>query len=70
MITLKPEAEQDLSEASAWYEAKQFGLGVDFLLEVERTLARIERSPLGYRKVHGELRRAIAAKSTSGGASA
>ena len=59
MIVLKPEADRDLAEASGWYEGKQIGLGVDFLVEVDRTFARIERRPAGYRKIRGELRRVV-----------
>ena len=54
MIVLKPEADRDLAEASGWYEGKQIGLGVDFLVEVDRTFARIERRPAGYRKIRGD----------------
>jgi toxin ParE1/3/4 len=33
-LIVRPEAEQDLSEAFRWYEERRKGLGHDFLLQV------------------------------------
>ena len=33
-VRLRPEAEQDLADASAWYEEQRQGLGHEFLDEV------------------------------------
>ena len=59
MIVLKPEAEQDLAGAVVWYERQRQGLGGQFLAETDLAMARIESNPRLYRKVHGELRRAL-----------
>jgi len=47
-ILIRAEAEDDLREAFLWYEDKRFGLGYDFLLQIEVGLKFIERNP----KVH------------------
>lgn len=53
LLHLRPEAEQDLADASKWYEAKRAGLGHEFLDSVAlalRTLAHTaELRPLYYR---------------------
>lgn len=52
-LRLRPE------EASAWYEARQPGLGEAFVEEVGAALDRIEDGPLRYPAAHGPLRRAL-----------
>jgi toxin ParE1/3/4 len=37
-----PEAQLEFEEAAAWYEQQEEGLGFEFIVEVERVLARIE----------------------------
>ncbi len=54
-LIIRPEAEADLAEAFAWYEAQRAGLGVELLAEVRATLERVckgpERYPVGLREV-------------------
>ena len=38
-------AQADMAEASRWYDARQSGLGVEFLRSVGRVIARIETTP-------------------------
>jgi toxin ParE1/3/4 len=38
-------AQADMAEASRWYDARQSGLGLDFLRSTGRTIARIEATP-------------------------
>jgi plasmid stabilization system protein ParE len=57
-LTLRPEAESELSEAVDWYEARGKGLGTEFLRAVEAAIANIERNPLAYPVVENETRRA------------
>jgi len=38
-------ARAELDEAMAFYESCAQGLGIDFALEVEKAVARIQRSP-------------------------
>ena len=44
-VIVRPEAEDDLKEAYAWYEDKRTGLGYDFLLQVDAGLNLIARNP-------------------------
>lgn len=44
-LIVRPEAEEDLKEAFAWYEGKRPGLGHDFLLQVDAGLRFIKRNP-------------------------
>lgn len=45
-LIVRPEAEDDLSEAFMWYESKREGLGFDFLLQIDAGFRFIERNPL------------------------
>ena len=58
-IRLRPEAEQDLADAAAWYEEQQPGLGHEFLDEVEAMLSSIAETPLMFPSVHRNTRRAV-----------
>lgn len=58
-VRLRPEAEQDLSEAAAWYEEQLPGLGHQFLDRVLQTFSAISESPLMYPVVHRNTRRAL-----------
>lgn len=55
----RPEAEEDLRLAIAWYEEQREGLGDELLDDVGETIERIERLPESYGQVHGEFRRAL-----------
>src|SRR3989304_2419144 len=44
-VIVRPESEDDLKEAYAWYEDKRTGLGYDFLLQVDAGLNLIARNP-------------------------
>lgn len=44
-LIVKPEAEDDLSDAALWYEDRRKGLGNDFLMAVEAKLEAIKRNP-------------------------
>jgi plasmid stabilization system protein ParE len=46
-------AQADMAEASRWYDARQSGLGLDFLRSVGRVIARIEEAPHAGSRVPG-----------------
>jgi len=48
-LALSPEAEDDLHDAAAWYDAQQPGLGDVFLRSVDACFARIRRFSRGFR---------------------
>ena len=56
-LSVRAEAESDISEYFNYYEERRPGLGHDFLGCVEEGILKIETNPLGYRKVYKELRR-------------
>lgn len=58
-VRLRPEAEQDLADAAAWYEEQRQGLGHEFLDEVLTMLSSIAETPLMHPNVHRNTRRAI-----------
>ena len=58
-VRLRPEAEQDLSEAAAWYEEQLSGLGHQFLDEVLAALSALTENPLVYPVVHRNTRRVL-----------
>jgi hypothetical protein len=54
-----PGAEDEIIDASQWYENKKEGLGLDFLLSVEAALFSVKRRPLSFQKVFSSARRAV-----------
>lgn len=58
-LHIRIEAEQDLSEAYHYYQDCRAGLGDEFLLCIEATLATITRQPSLYVSVHRNVRRAL-----------
>jgi toxin ParE2 len=56
-VVSHPEADEELEAAALWYEARQPGLGEDFLDEFERTLSRVVAQPERWRKFRGENRK-------------
>ena len=57
-VIIRPAAEDDLDEASGWYERKQPGLGKRFLAAVDDTIVRIRSWPEFGIVVHKIMRRA------------
>jgi hypothetical protein len=58
-VSYTPEAEQDVVEAYGWYEAREPGLGEDFLRCVEACLLTVQRHPKLYPVAVDEFRRAL-----------
>ena len=58
-VIYTPEAEQDVAEAYNWYEAREPGLGEDFLRCVEVCMLTIQRHPELYPVAVDEFRRAL-----------
>lgn len=48
LVVLRPEAEQELLEAQAWYESKVLGLGFEFARAADAAVASALRNPLGH----------------------
>lgn len=45
-VEFRPEVEDDLAEAAAWYESRQPGLGTEFVEEVIRVWDALADNPL------------------------
>ncbi|BBL70261.1 type II toxin-antitoxin system RelE/ParE family toxin [Methylogaea oryzae] len=58
-LIIRPEAEADLADAQAWYEAQRKGLAAEFLLSVEEALERIGRIPSMYSATYRDIRRVL-----------
>lgn len=58
-VLLRPEAQAELIEAWAWYEAQRPGLGDSMVTCVEAAIATAARAPNAFPAVVGEVRRAL-----------
>lgn len=58
ILSVRPRAERDISDAFDWYEARRSGLGDDFLESVDRCFARVTSDPELYATRYGHVRRA------------
>ena len=58
-LVFRPEAEAELLDARAWYEGERIGLGANFAVAVEATVAAILQDPLAYPRVKDDTRRAL-----------
>lgn len=46
IVEFRPDVEQDMAEAAAWYEARQAGLGREFVEEVIQVWRALGENPL------------------------
>jgi toxin ParE1/3/4 len=58
-LVLLRRAEAEIDEGRGWYEEQAPGLGREFVLAVEATLARLQAHPAGYAEVRPRVRRAL-----------
>lgn len=58
-VLLRPEAEQELLEAQAWYESKALGLGFEFGRAADAAVAAALRNPFGHLRIEAEFRRVL-----------
>lgn len=58
-LVFAAEAELDIAEAYAWYEARRVGLGEDFLSSVDACMESIRRQPDMFPVIHEGYRRSI-----------
>ena len=59
-ITFHRAASAEISEASAWYESKRIGLGVEFITEIERCVSLASEHPPQFAAVRNSIRRVVA----------
>ena len=58
-ITIRPTALKEIEKAWLWYESRREGLGDDFVLCVEESLEKINRTPELYPAVHKKIHSAL-----------
>ncbi len=58
-LAFRPQARAEMLEAKAWYEERSSGLGSAFAATADAVAGSIERMPLRFPKVHGEMRKAV-----------
>ena len=58
-VRFYPEAEAEMIDAAAWYEAQQAGLGKRFLACVQEALNRIQLNPGFYAVIEQDVRRCL-----------
>jgi toxin ParE1/3/4 len=58
-LRVRPEAEQDVREACAWYDEHQPGLAERFLMSLEAAFAAVQRNPASNRTVLRDVRRVL-----------
>jgi hypothetical protein len=56
LVVLRPEAEEELLEAQAWYESKALGLGFEFARAADAAVASALRNPFGHLRIEEEFR--------------
>ena len=58
-VRFRPEAQAEALDTRMWYENRQAGLGDAFTIELEEIVRRISENPEQFRRVRGEIRRAV-----------
>jgi len=58
-VVFRAYARLQATQAQAWYEEQQAGLGVEFAQSLYASIARVARQPLAAPVVHGDVRRAV-----------
>ena len=59
-ITFHRAASAEFIEASAWYESKRLGLGLEFIAEIDRCVLLASKNSLQFAVVREDIRRVVA----------
>ena len=59
LVLLRPEAEQELLEAQAWYEFQALGLCLEFARAADAAVASALRNPPGHLRIEEEFCRVL-----------
>jgi plasmid stabilization system protein ParE len=60
-VRFHPEAESEMNDAAAWYEAQRRGLGKRLIASVEDAVNRIRLNPELYQAIDEDVRRCLTA---------
>jgi len=58
-LLIRPEAAREVDQAARWYDARQRGLGPEFLRSFRAAADALRRNPLIYQNVTGDARRVL-----------
>lgn len=58
-LIVRPEAQDEITEAGEWYEARGSGLAAEFLRALDACMAAVLRNPFHFPEVYKEKRRAL-----------
>ncbi len=58
-LVIRAEAELDIQQAYQYYEAREPGLGSEFVRAIDACLSKIRRNPMAYPKAYQQIRRAL-----------
>ena len=58
-VIFRARALADINDAYGWYEEQRYGLGANFMAELEDVEARIGQNPELFQRVRGLVRRAM-----------
>ena len=58
-LVVQPEAEADIVNAAVWYDEQAKAIRQKFLQTVEATFSAIERHPMQYQTIFGQVRRVM-----------
>lgn len=61
-LVFRPEAQAELLEAQAWYEARSPGLGFEFARAIDAAVTRALRTPLTFPRIDADFRHVAARK--------
>ena len=59
-VAFRRAAREEFEQAALWYERKQRGLGAQFMLEIDRAVARAAQHPDRFPIKHGVIRAVLA----------
>ena len=59
-IVFRRAAKSEFEDAAAWCDEQRFGLGEEFIVEIEQAIANAAAAPQRYPIVFGDIRRTVA----------
>ena len=59
-VVFRRAAKSELEDAAVWYDEQRFGLGEEFIIEIEQADANAAAAPQRYPFVFGDIRRIVA----------
>jgi plasmid stabilization system protein ParE len=58
-LIVQPQSHLDITAAAVWYEDQRPGLGIRFLDELSLVFQRIQKNPLEFPRLEGDVHRAL-----------